>query len=351
MFEHGDGSTDVDLLCVAVASAFIPVLAFIPALSSLRPLALPILLLAPGYAFVAACYPGRAISRDASVTEGPDDPRLSTLGRSVLSLAGSVAVVAAVALPLALLGRFAAIPVVAGVSALIAVLLAVAWYRRRRRTDAFGVDPVAALSRLGTWSHGTRTDAVLTGACVVALVAAGGVVYADANAAEPGPTSAALLAPANASDARTLTADATTTYRVAVSNPDARSANATVVALLETYGPNATDAATLPDPRNRDALGRWTQSVDADSTAVVDVPVRPAEAASNARLVFLVYRDDVPADPTAGNADAELHRWVAVGAADTVAGAGNRSAVTPTVANGPDATPTTTLAPPTGVTA
>ncbi|GGN16758.1 DUF1616 domain-containing protein [Halarchaeum nitratireducens] len=350
MFERGDGSTDGDLLCVAVASALVPAVAFVPALAPLRPLTLPVLLLAPGYAFVAACYPGRAASLGASVTEGPDDPRLSTLGRLALSLGGSAAVVASVSLPLALLGRFAALPVAAGVSALVAVLLGTAWNRRRRRTDAFGVDPSAALSCLGTWSHGTRTDAVLTGACVVALVATGGVVYADANAADPGPTSAALLAPANGSDARTLTADATAPYRVAVSNPDSEPANATVVAALETYAPNATDDATLPDPRSREVVGRQTRSVDADSTAVVVVPVRPTQPASNARLVFLVYRGGVPADPTVANADAELHRWVAVGGTDAAASAGT-NAITLTAANRPDGTRTPTPVPPTGVTA
>ncbi|GGM65132.1 putative membrane protein [Halarchaeum rubridurum] len=326
MFEREDGTADADLRCVAVADVAVVALAVVPALAPLRPLALPVLLVAPGYALVAACYPGRAVPLDATVREGPDDPGLSPLGRLALSLAGSVAVVAAVGLPLALLGRFAALPVVGGVCALVAALLALAWYRRRRRTDAFDVDPAAALSSLRAWSHGTRTDAVLTAACVVALAATGGVVYADANAtaAAPGSTSAGLLGPANASDTPPLTAGETTTYRVAVSNHGARPANATVVASLETYGPNATAGETLPEPRSRDVVGRSTRAVGADSTAVVSVPVRPPESAPNARLVLLVYRGAAPADPTVETADAELHRWTAVGDAGTDAGANER---------------------------
>ncbi|GAA0307707.1 hypothetical protein GCM10009066_21700 [Halarchaeum salinum] len=339
-------AADSDLLAVLVATLVLVALAFVPALAPLRPLALPALLVAPGYAFVAACYPSRAPA-DESTPEGPDDPRLSTLGRLALSLAGSVAVVAAVGLPLALLGRFAARPVVAGIGALVAALLVVAWARRRRQVNAFGVDPAAARSRVASWSHGTSTDAVLTVACVVALVVTGGVVYADTTATNADPASAALLGPVNDSastDTGTLTVGTTTTYRVAVSSPGTRSVNATVVPVVETYGPNATNGTTLPAPTERRVLTGQTRIVDANATAAIDVPVRPTERAPNARLVFLVYRDDVPAEPTIGTAASELHRWVAIDAADAGTDVENATGDAPDTGNATGDAPATAAA-------
>ncbi|GGL37807.1 hypothetical protein GCM10009037_21730 [Halarchaeum grantii] len=314
-----------DLLGVACGVLLASAVAVLPVVreTPLRAVvALPVLLVVPGYALVAACYPRASALAGDGEREGPDDPRLSALGRLALAIGGSVTVVGAVGLGAAALGAFGARTVLPGVSALTLALCGVAWYRRRRTHAALRYRPALgdARARLAAWSHGSRLDAALTVVAVVAVLGAAGGVYAhDAGGAggAADSTHAALLHAENGTTVaadypRTLTVDAPATYTVAVGASGAT--NATVVTVIERYDANATASdESLPDPVSRTELDRVDVAVPTGGEALASVTVRPDAPAERARLVFLVYHGAVPSDPTAANADDELHAWVRVG--------------------------------------
>ncbi|QLC34904.1 DUF1616 domain-containing protein (plasmid) [Halarchaeum sp. CBA1220] len=312
-----------DLLGVACAVLLALAVAVLPVVreTPLRAVvALPVLLVGPGYALVAACYPHASALAGDGEHEGPDDPRLSALGRLALAIGGSVAVVGAVGLGAAALGAFRARTVLPGVGALTLALCGVAWYRRRRTHAALRYRPALgdARARLAAWSHGSRLDAALTVVAVVAVLGAAGGVYAhDAGAGGAADsTHAALLHAENgtavaADYPHNLTVGAPANYTVAVGATDAT--NATVLAVLERYDANATRSDdALPTPVSRTELDRVDVAVPAGGEALASVTVRPDAPAERARLVFLVYHGAVPSDPTAATADDELHAWVRV---------------------------------------
>lgn len=359
--DGGSGTAgDADLLTVAAAVVALDALVVLPVLrdTPLRPLlSVPVLLVGPGYALVAALYPDDPPVVGLDTTDGPDDPRLSRLGRLALSLAGSVAVVAGVGLVAAVYARFAAVTVVPGVSAATLALLALARIRRRRAHPGVrdGVDVAALRDRARVWIARDRFDVILSVVVLLAVVGAATGVYVHAAGANVDPGTAALLAPAGdgsgttasgssgaigyvaAGYPRDLTVGHAARYAVAVSNPGQSAAPVTVVAVLERYPAGARGDATLPSPTASTVLARASATADAGGTATLPVSVTPTDPGSDDRLAFLVYRGAVPSSPTPANADDELHLWVRVASAGA---SPTKASTTATTAAAAVATPT-----------
>ena len=97
---------------------------------------------------------------------------------------------------------------------------------------------------------------------------------------------------------------------VAVSNGGDERTNYTVVVELQRIRPggDGADGRVLEERE----LRRFRMSVPANETRYTTYNATPTMSGENLRLVFLLYRSGVPADPTTANAYRELHLTVNV---------------------------------------
>lgn len=296
-------------LCLADAAVLLPVVSESPLRLAL---VLPVLLLVPGYAVVAALFPE---DRGLPSARPAEDPRLGLLGRVVLSVGASVGVLTAVALTLDFtVFGFQLVPLLAGVTVLTVAATAAAWLRRRavpapRRVDHADDAVAGALAFL---LGGRRRDRALSALLVVSLVVAAGAVYAAPNDAE-GDLSVSLLTETNGSLAAEeyptdLVVGEPTTLFLAVDNGDADPTTATVVVRLQSVAVEGTDVRV----RGQRVLDRFTVPVAGNSTEVVEHAVTPDRTGERLRLTYHVYRGAAPDSTAPSEADRAVHLWVTV---------------------------------------
>lgn len=295
--------TDLSLVVVLVVVAGLALL--LPGVPWLVEwvLAVPFLLVLPGYALVSALLPASPGSTDAGSPPGPGWP--TRLG---LSLVLSVVIVGVLGV---LLSRGVAIrlrPAVLGTCLVTVGCVVVAWRRRRRLPRERRAAPLGGgfRSLLRPRTH-TSLQSVALALAVLALV--GAATFAGATPSDRGAYSEFYLLAENergelaASDLpRTFVAGEGRTLHVAIENHEHRPVSYELVAVARSDGP-------VPD---RAVLDRFDVQLEHGERAVVERTVAPETAFEDGRLQFLLYEGDAPAQPDREAADAVLELGVDV---------------------------------------
>lgn len=286
-------------------------------------LGLPLVLFLPGYALLAAAFPGRR--DEAAASEERTVGGLLTGGtpdwyeRLALSLAGSLAVLPLFGLVLAST-RWGydprAVLVALGGFTALGMLVAVVRRARLPRTDRFRapVDAASADAYRGLFSPDTRFDGalnvVLILSMIVALSAVGYALVAPQSGAAT--TQFQLLAENESGDLvagdypEELPPGASEELVVSITNGADEDREYTVV--VETHRVEETDGSL--ETLEESEMTRLETSVDADSTARTRHTVDPSIAGETLRINYYLYEGDAPDDPDAESADE--HLWITV---------------------------------------
>ncbi|MFC5969859.1 DUF1616 domain-containing protein [Halomarina salina] len=304
-----------DLVAVVVVAGVAELLAFLqpPIPTALQLVVfLPMLLFVPGYALVAALFPAAKKGPKETVGGGID-----VFERLLLAVVVSVAVavLSGVLLDwsrwlidlrsvvLALL-----VPTVLGV-----VVAAV----RRRSLPARERFDYGLAQRFGVnrWREAPRFSRVSNGLVVLAIVlVAASVVYVAAtppNAETPTEfyeVSIDESGNAVAGDYPTeFVRGEATTLHLRIDNHERETVRFAGVVQLQQVSEDGTVTRTA-------TLSQFGREVPADARLVVDPTVTPPFTGERLRLTMLLYRGEVPENPTVDNAYREVHRWVSVNA-------------------------------------
>jgi uncharacterized membrane protein len=330
--------TDLFLVVAAAVASLAGTLAPLAFAPLRAALVVPLVVLLPGYALVAALFPERRsppdsddMARSTTVT----DRSASATGllfsvRIALSVAASVALVAGVAFVVTVAGLSLAGPFVPlGVFAVTLLGTAVAFARRALldHGERAGLPPLAVL-----WPSAARSGGSMLGdsgaddgipVAANALVVVGVVVFASSlglaavttQTGGPSFTEAAVVTETGDGEhvaddyPRTLDRGTSTPVSVALTNREGQDQRYTVVATLASLDrtPNGTEVT------ERAVLSRTETTVADGETGHVQPEVRPAVSGSQRRLSFLVYRGDAPTDPTRENAYRVVHLTLGTG--------------------------------------
>ncbi|MFC5367600.1 DUF1616 domain-containing protein [Salinirubrum litoreum] len=330
--------TDLFLVVAAAVAALAGTLAPLPFAPLRAALVVPLVVLLPGYALVAALFPERRsppdsddMARSTTVTDrSANATGLLFSVRIALSVAASVTLVAGVAFVVTVVGLPLDGPFVAlGVFALTLLGTAVA-FTRRALSDPGERAGLPSLSV--AWPSDPRTGGTMLGDsgaddtipfAANALVVVGLVVFASSlglaavTTQAGGPSFTEVAVVTETADGeyvaddypRTLDGGTSTPVTVALENHEGQDHRYTVVATLARLDrtPNGTEVT------DRAVLSRTTTTVAAGETGHVEPQVRPAVSGSQRRLSFLVYRGDAPADPTRDNAYRVVHLTLGTG--------------------------------------
>lgn len=280
------------------------------------PFAFALVLFLPGYALVAALFPGRE-------TNHSDDAESPVAGigpveRVVLACALSIVVVIFLGIGLMLspvgFAEWAMLVVLASVT-LVATALAA---NRRGRVDAErryrSPFERARASLTGAFS-GSPASTALSVVLVVSIVAVGGVVAYDAVTPTRTPSSDLFLLapngsgpPTDANYPTTLTEGEEQPLVVGIRNREGQPTNYTVVVVLQQLDDTGETLTTTGQVQ----LDRFTLRVGSNETLQERRTVVPSVVGSNLRLAFLLYQDQPPNQPTVENAYREVHLLVNV---------------------------------------
>ncbi|MEF8868017.1 MAG: DUF1616 domain-containing protein [Haloarculaceae archaeon] len=341
--DRAGASADADLVAAvalalaAVAATLLPPLADTPLRAALG---FGFVLLAPGYALVAALFPGRGARGrwvDCGAGGGENDSGAGgrekdcaaagrdapgDAARAALGVLSSVVLAALVGVALSLTVGLTPASAVVALAAVTVGGAAVA--ARRRRTlapeERFTVP-------LGAWTAATRSaltdpetrgDAALNVVlAVVVVVSLGGVAYATA---VPGDgerfTEFYLLAEDADGDLvaagypTEFTAGEPRSQYVGLRNREGETVSYTVVVQLQ----RVTVTNDSVRVREREELRRFTPEVAAGETWRRNHTVVPTLTGERLRLTYLLYRGAPPAEPTVGNADQHAYTWIDVSA-------------------------------------
>lgn len=272
-------------------------------------LAVPFLLVAPGYALVSALLPDApdwTVDRSVALPGWPV--------RIGLSVALSVLTVGAIGV---LLSRAASIRLASAVVAILAVTVgtaSLASLRRRRRHRDRRAAPLAGGLRSAGRLPGTTSAQSL--AFVLAVVALVGVAaFAGATPTDRQPYSEFYLLSADesgelvASDLpRAFVAGQSETLHVAVENHEHRSVSYEVVAVALSNG-LVTD---------QEVIDRFDVRLEHGERAVRERTIAPETVTENATVEFRLYEDGAPARPVRSAADAVLRLNVEVAPSERV---------------------------------
>lgn len=286
-------------------------------------LGIPLLLFVPGYALVAALFPG-ATPDDAIDDRTLAEVRrhgLSGVERVALGFGTSLALLPVLGVALALSPwTITAWPVLGAVSGVAVGSSAVAAVRRARRPPdrRFSV-PVRAWVRSArrALTGNSALDAVLNVALALAVVASAAAIgYA---VAAPGPdesyTDVSLLTRNGTGDL--VAADYPRNFErgtgqpvvVELTNHEGERTDYAVVAELQRVRQGDDGGATVLEDRR---LATFTPSVADGGTWRTVHEVTPTMTGEDLRLVYFVYEGDPPEDPTAATAYRRVHVWVNV---------------------------------------
>lgn len=270
----------------------------------------------PGYAIVAALYPGATPDDDAHGHGG-----IVLSERIALSFGASVAAVAVLGLVAWQVGSWmtgtasTGTGITRGTTLLLLTLLvivgcAVATVRRLRRppSDRFSVSATDWIDagRSAVAGGETRTDRLLSVALAGSvLLAAGALGYAVATPVDAEQyTSAAILTEADDGELvagdypSDLTAGESAELVLELGNHEGVDTTYTTVVQLERVE-TAGGETTVTEARE---LDRLSVTVPAGETRTVPHDVTPELSGEDLRLSYYVYRGDAPADPSASSA-------------------------------------------------
>jgi len=293
-------------------------------------LAGPLLFVFPGYAVVAALFPGEPPSRPSEERRGAvlaerlRRPGVEWVERGALAVGTSFVLLVVLALVLSLVGpSFAAAPLVTAVVAVTVAAGLVGGARRARLPPTERATlPVRAWTRelrAATVDADSGVDAALNVALAGALVVALAALAVGLAAPQTGETyTEAALATGSGEDltaggyATDLTAGERATYTLTVENREGAPTDYVAVAVLQRVRTDG-GAATVLEQRE---LDRLSLSVAAGETAERELSVTPETLGEDLRLRVLVYDGEPPANPSAATATEHLTLWVDVSAPD-----------------------------------
>ncbi|MCT9098196.1 DUF1616 domain-containing protein [Haloarchaeobius sp. HME9146] len=320
----------VILTLATTLSVFLPVVKDTP----LRVvLGLPFVLFLPGYAFVAALFPEEGespVADDDAEEDGMGDrgSGIDGIERVALSFGLSIALVPLVGLVLNFTPfgiRLA--PIVASLDLLVLGSVVVAANRRRvlEPDDRFEVayQEWFGAVRQEMLEPASRADAVLNVVLVVSiLVAMGSVTYAVA-VPKSGEQFTEFYVLTEGEDGE-LVADGYPTdfvrgeskpIVVGMQNHEGETVRYSVV--IEQQRVELVDNGTNVSVLEETELQRYSTQVEPNGTAMRNVSLEPTMTGERQRVVFLLYKEDVPAEPTVNNSYRELHLWVNVSAGNS----------------------------------
>jgi uncharacterized membrane protein len=326
-----------DLAAIVVLVVLTTLSIFIPGVKEtpLRiVLGLPFVLFIPGYAFIAALFPEAGAGptddtdqdgdeSDASATGHGRDGGIDGIERVALSFGLSIAIVPLIGLVLNFTPfGIRLVPIV--VSLVGFTLVAVAFGARRRHAlpveDRFQVPYRAwyGSAREELFQPDSRGDAALNVLLVLSIVLAiGSVGYAVAVPSQGEQFTEFYVLTENESG--DLVADDYPTeftqgearpIVVGLQNHEREDVEYSVVIELQRVEQvdNGTNVSVLEETQ----LERFTMQAADNETVTRNVLLQPDMVGEDIRIVFLLYKDTVPAEPTAENAYRELHLWVNV---------------------------------------
>ncbi|MFB6139934.1 MAG: DUF1616 domain-containing protein [Halosimplex sp.] len=307
---------------VAVVLAFDAVVGLGVDATALRlALGLPVLLLAPGWAVVAALYPRGGARLDpgrpraaVSPNYGPSTEPISSVVRLGLSVVASVAVVAAVGLAVNFTPwRIRAVPVLAGLTLVTRAAAGAAAARR------FSVPSQARYSPgVSTAALASALRPRFSAAFVLGLVLVASVVAATGALAATGAPAAATNE--DYTEFAALTANGTGEYVTAnytaaiaagrpvyfeVANDEGERTDYSLVLAEETVAREGGDAVV----ESATVVDRRTVTVASGDTRYLEYDPNPPETDASVRLRAYLYRGDAPSEPSAGSAYRTLQVW------------------------------------------
>lgn len=317
--------TDLFLVVAGAVAALAGALLPLPVPALQTALVIPLVVLLPGYALVAALFPETRspldsdhMDRSTTVTEQRSEATgLLFSVRVALSVAASVALVAGVAFVVTVAGfSFDAPYIPLGVFGLTLALAAVAFARRAVLStgERAGLPPLPTLRSAGSGSLLSDTDAfdesvplaanVVVVVGLLVFVSSVGIAFAATTTGGPQFTEVALVTQNESGDyvaddyPRTLDGSDTTPVTVAIENHERSQQQYTVVTQLARVD-RAANGTTVTD---RTTLSRNRTTVADGETGYVSPRVTPAVSGTDLRLSFFVYKGDTPGNPTRENA-------------------------------------------------
>lgn len=281
------------------------------------PMALPVLLFAPGYAVVTAIVP--ATTRPA-IADGPGDrlgvrqthDGLSRLERLVLSVVVSVAVVPLVALALDFVVGVALVPVLAGVAA-VTVLAAVVAAHRRGSGGAHVAGAAGGPASDRSLLAGVPTDGLTLGCAAIAVLMLVGSATMAVTGDQAAETEFYLVTETaegeyEASGYPTnLTRGESAEYTLGIEQHSAQTQEYTVVAQLQ----ERSGAVANGTVEEREELDRFSTTVRPGNATVETYAVTPTTTGDRT-LAFLLYEGEAPAEPDRESAHRVVHLPVEV---------------------------------------
>jgi uncharacterized membrane protein len=312
------------ILYAAIAST---VILSLPPGSTVRALvALPLVFFFPGYAIVAALYPGRSVraeelgaSRLNLFNQSLRGMRLGWQTRLALAVGISVAILPVLAVALSLVGIQPS-PLIRTLvlDAVLFVGMLVALWRRYKlaERDRFRVPYRAWLDRLSSVVHNQPMSSqlfivALLLLSIVSVVGLGSALVTDQSAESY--TNFMVLTESDgefvAGDYPTeLTAGETESFVVKVANHERQQYSYTVVPVVQRVEPGG-ETVTV---REQTQLESFRAQVQPGETQYVSHEVSPSMQGESIRLVYLLYRGDAPANPTIESSYRHVHLWLNV---------------------------------------
>lgn len=284
-------------------------------------LGLVAILFAPGYALVAALFPGKktgltGVVRDRYDPERKRTGRITVIERIVLSVGLSVCIVPLIGLGLASTPQgIASSTYMLAVGTTTLLLAIVAVFRRRLLHPDERFDPRPTGFLIDTWDQlrSARSESTLALVLVIGLIlAAAGIGVAATTTPRGGEFTEFSLETRDAQTgsfvagnySQAVSGDSQTQLYVTITNHEADHVNYTVVSKVQRFSGSereelvsesriATEMITVPDGETR----RFTHDLTREFT-------------EQQRLVYLLYVGEPPQRPTVDNSYRHVHIWI-----------------------------------------
>jgi uncharacterized membrane protein len=302
-----DRVTDLSLVGALVVVAVLALL--VPGIPRIVEwaVAIPLVLIAPGYAVVAALFPASPSAGQPMSSQG-NSPGWAA--RVSVLLVTSVLVVAIVGVLLSLVGALTLVAVVLVLAASTLGGVVIAWYRRRDVPTDQRADPLVGIGSMPEQSglSGIQTFALVAG--TVALVGAVAITGASP-AGDASFSEASLLAGEDTDELLgsngnvTFVAGESNAVYLRVQNHEGAETTYHIVGTLQRIGP---DGGVLESQR----VDAGQQTISAGTSDVFYRQITPSMTGDALRLQYLIYTDSIPADPGVENADLTLRHWLEV---------------------------------------
>ncbi|SIR76666.1 Uncharacterized membrane protein [Haladaptatus litoreus] len=323
-----------DLVAIGIFVILTIAVVFIPGLNK-TPLraavGLAFVLFPPGYAFIAALFPEGTTPRteqDESLETQPSrfESGIDGLERVALSFGTSIAIVPLIGLILNFTPwGIRLIPIVVSISGFTLLMTAIAAVRRWKlpENERFSVPYMqwGSAARSELFEPDTRADAALNVILAISVILAAASVSYAVLVPNQGESFSEFYLLTENDDGELVADDYPANFTrgeskpvtVGIENHEFERTNYTAVALLQ----NVTSQNNSTVVRNEQELQRFQTSLEHNQTWQTEHNITATMTGTQLRLIYLLYKGDVPQNPTADNAYRELHLWVNVTANGT----------------------------------